>query len=95
MNPGVNGTSLVNHTEIFWHEIESTDVVVWLFPWGDVLRAYSAGGSLWPACFQPQFALGEVVVGKALGQTTAEAVRNAPMAEEGNDAITSTTGRKP
>jgi sugar phosphate isomerase/epimerase len=225
MNAGVNGTSLVNHAEIFWHKIESTDVVVWLFPWGDVLRAYSAGGSLWPARFQPQFALVEVVdnilflywtnmfrersksvgtefapfavppnyqvffanelkerkkknlkafrsvlagarlreipviigvtpkvedgrlisleeeanailqdaaalgayvmdvsailsksneevptffvdsvhfsasghrvVGKALGQTIAEAVRNALMAEEGNDAITSTTGRKP
>jgi lysophospholipase L1-like esterase len=40
-------------------------------------------------------ASGHRVVGRALGQTIAEAVRNALMAEEGNDAITSTTGRKP
>ncbi len=61
MNAGVNGTALVNHAEIFLHHADSVDAVVWLFPWGDVLRNYSTVGLLMPARFKPRFALVEVV----------------------------------
>jgi lysophospholipase L1-like esterase len=61
MNAGVNGTSLVNHAEIFRRHAEMTDVLVWLFPAGDATRAYRTGGIIYPPRFAPRFALVEVI----------------------------------
>ncbi len=61
MNAGVNGTSLVNQAELFVAGPDSLDALVWLFPWGDVWRSYATVGFLWPARYQPRFALVEVL----------------------------------
>lgn len=61
MNSGVNGTSLSNQAEIFMQWQDSVDVVIWLFPWNDVYRAYAASGLLWPPNKRPLFALVEVI----------------------------------
>ena len=61
MNAGVNATALVNQAEVFRQEVNSADVLVWLFPWGDVYRSYFAGLGLWPPHFKPHFALVEVI----------------------------------
>jgi lysophospholipase L1-like esterase len=61
MNAGVNGTALCNHAEVFHRTSGPVDVVVWLFPWGDVTRNFATVGLLVPARFQPRFALVEAV----------------------------------
>lgn len=61
MNAGVNGSSLVNQSEIFMGYRGEVDAVVWMFPWGDAMRAYATVGALWPARLKPRFALVEAV----------------------------------
>lgn len=61
MNTGVNGTALVNQAERFDLYADSTDVLIWLFPWGDTERVYATVGALWPARFKPRFALVEAI----------------------------------
>jgi hypothetical protein len=61
MNAAVNGTSLVNHIEILRSGIPPVDLLVWLFPLGDLTRAYQAGGDVYPARFRPRFALVEAI----------------------------------
>lgn len=61
MNAGVNGAALLNQVEIFMQYADFVDAVVWLFPWADVNRVYSTVGYLYPARFDPKFALVEIV----------------------------------
>ena len=61
MNAGVNGTSLMNHAEVYEQHKDSIDAVVWLFPWGDVTRTYVTGGFLWPPLKKPRYALVEAI----------------------------------
>jgi len=61
MNAGVNGSSLMNQADIYLHSQDSVDVLVWLFPWGDVHRAYATAGYLWPPTKKPRFALVEAI----------------------------------
>jgi hypothetical protein len=63
MNAAVNATALVNHAEIFLRGVppDSVDILVWLFPWQDVDRAYATVSYLWPPTSKPRFALVEVV----------------------------------
>ena len=59
MNAGVNGTGLVNQAELFLQGTDSVEVLVWLFPWSDVQRAYATVGPLMPARYRPRWALVE------------------------------------
>ncbi|NNE34629.1 MAG: hypothetical protein HKN13_05310 [Rhodothermales bacterium] len=61
MNAGVNGTGLANQADIFASLQDSTDVLVWLFPWADTKRSYTTVSFLWPPTQKPRFALVEAV----------------------------------
>ncbi len=61
MNSGVNGTGLLNHAEIFFNETQRVDMVVWIFPWGDMERGYVIPNGLWPNTHKPVFALSLVL----------------------------------
>ncbi|MFV1979821.1 MAG: hypothetical protein ACC655_01595 [Rhodothermia bacterium] len=61
MNAGVNGSSLTNQSELFDLYHDSVDAIVWIFPWTDAIRAYATVGYLYPATFEPRFALVEAV----------------------------------
>ena len=60
MNAGVNGTSLMNQADVYLNHQEEVDVLVWLFPWIDLNRAYTTAGYLWPPTKKPRFALVEI-----------------------------------
>ena len=84
MNAGVNATALVNHAELFQRSVDQNvklDAVVWLFPWGDVDRAYFSGGILWPARYKPKFALVEAI-DYLIKQVWVNALREAPPAKD-------------
>ena len=61
MNAGVNGTGLLNQAEVHAAWADSADIVVWVFPWGDVYRTYATAGMLWPPARKPRFALVEAI----------------------------------
>ena len=60
MNAAVNGHSLMNQADIYFANDIVPDLLVWLFPAGDLERSYATAGHLSPARFKPKFALVEI-----------------------------------